>query len=74
MRTVCLRPNAMYGEGDKHYILNMLRTAKMNGGVLPTFGDPNALFQQVQTVCKKKICIKEMSFIDLFKKYSLSAR
>ena len=47
LRTVSLRPTVMYGEGDKHYVINMLRTAKLNGGVLPKFGNCKALFQQV---------------------------
>jgi hypothetical protein len=46
LRTVSLRANVMYGEGDPYYVTNGLRTARANGGILQRVGHGRALFQQ----------------------------
>lgn len=46
LHTVCLRPNVMYGEGDPYYVINGLKAAKSNGGILTPVGDGSAKFQQ----------------------------
>lgn len=36
----------MYGEGDPYYVINGLKSAKQNGGILVRIGDGSAKFQQ----------------------------
>ena len=45
LRTLALRPNVMYGEGDPFYVTSGIKNAIKNKGVLPRVGD-KALFQQ----------------------------
>jgi 3beta-hydroxy-delta5-steroid dehydrogenase / steroid delta-isomerase len=46
LRTLALRPNVMYGEGDPYYVTAGLKAASTSGGVMYRVGDGSALFQQ----------------------------
>ncbi|XP_070539338.1 3 beta-hydroxysteroid dehydrogenase/Delta 5--_4-isomerase type 1-like [Ptychodera flava] len=46
LKTVSLRPCAMYGEGDRHGVTSAIRNARARNGVLPRYGNPKALFQE----------------------------
>ncbi|XP_059149046.1 3 beta-hydroxysteroid dehydrogenase type 7-like [Physella acuta] len=46
LQTAVLRANVCYGELDSSYVINALKSAKQNNGVLYQVGDGSAMFQQ----------------------------
>ena len=44
LRTLALRPVTLYGEGDRHFVVNSMRQAKAAGGSLSRMGPTTARF------------------------------
>ncbi|CAG0914005.1 unnamed protein product [Notodromas monacha] len=47
LRTLSLRPATLYGEGDRHFVVNTMLQAKASGGVLNRMGPSSAKFAAV---------------------------